>query len=276
MLKHWHYEHMRQIFMDSPELRGQLSPSVIEGEAVWPADKEGSDYRQWESAKKAVSDCAISDVHGFLLTTKKKGEASEEQAGGRRTSCVQFSWLLPVIDHPEYGSSQVIHSRVASDPEAKVKIGNKTNPIQMPYHKSYASDRYAFVATFDPWRIGRMETGEYVLADEEKRRVRILNALRAFKPLLSGHFGASWSHAVPHVNLRAALAGYSVSTLLPLPCSPIYPGWVEKTVNMFPGDGNGMGLIGFGDELAAIEEAKRRIVMVDGLEELLNRLEGML
>ncbi len=266
MMKHWHYEYFRTEAM----AKGlKLSESVKIGEPVWPADKDKSgDYVQWTDPAKAIKECAASDVHGFLLATKK-GEG--EETGGRRTSCVQLSWLLPVLYEggaDSYGLKQVIHSRVAKDPEAQVRSGKESWNIQMPYNKYYASDLYGFVAFLDAGRVGCNEKGELLIdGDEQKKRIRI--AINAFLPLLSGRFGASQSHALPHVNPVCVLAGVVKDGSLPLPVSPIYESWVEKTLKNMP---DGVKLIGTGEPLKGIEDIDYEDGLAELIEEILEEL----
>ncbi|MDA8214767.1 MAG: hypothetical protein M0Z64_05765, partial [Nitrospiraceae bacterium] len=103
MLKHWHLAYMlrEELSNDSKQLCDKCKE--------WKPDRQ-SDAKDETSG---VTACVICDAHGFLSTAKV-------QAPPRRSSCVSFSWLLPIIgsDSP---SKQVIHSRV--EPSGSVEEG---------------------------------------------------------------------------------------------------------------------------------------------------------
>ncbi len=142
----------------------------------------------------------------------------------RRSSCVNFSWMLPVLGtKPE--SKQVIHSRVASGAgEGEEKSS------QMIFHKSYASGVYAFVSSIELGRIGAPLKGDAIADDNELQRRRKL-AVQALLPLCLGAFGASQSHALPHTKCLGLLAALS-ATKKPVPnlISPIYPKGFEESI----------------------------------------------
>lgn len=233
MLKHWHLAYM---------LREELSKSNIQRLCSkcreWKPDRQSDAQNEYSG----VESCVICDAHGFLST-------ATVQVPPRRTSCVSFSWLLPIIgsDSP---SKQVIHSRVepsgkieetSDEPSEERKEGEeevKRKTSQMIFYKSYASSIYGFVCSIDLDRIGKPLVGEGISdANEIKRRRQM--AVRALLPMVMGAFGASQSHALPHTKCLGVLAALSDNTT-PLPnlVSPIYSSGFEESVNMLKAFGN--------------------------------------
>lgn len=146
----------------------------------------------------------------------------------RRSSCVNFSWLLPTLDKNEEGkilapaAKQVIHSRVASGAEEETS--------QMIFHKTYASGVYGFVSSLYLGRIGKPLIGDGITdATEITRRKKL--AVQALLPICLGAFGASQSHALPHTKCIGLLAAIS-TTEKPVPnlISPIYPKGFEESI----------------------------------------------
>jgi len=104
MLKHAHLSLMREL-VDKDD----LCDGCAAGEPVRPGKKtkEGLlDFDRDKSEEAAVKDCAICDVHGFLVAA---GNISR-----RRNSRAMFSWLLPVLGDSETLSRQVTHTRVVN------------------------------------------------------------------------------------------------------------------------------------------------------------------
>jgi CRISPR-associated autoregulator DevR family len=144
----------------------------------------------------------------------------------RRSSCVNFSWLLPVLD-TNSTSKQVIHSRVAS------AGGNEDEKSsQMIFYKNYASSSYAFICSIDLDRIGKPLIGSGLDNTIEIKRRREI-AIKALLPMVMGAFGASQSHALPHakcVGILAALSDYT--TPLPNLISPIYKNGFDESITI--------------------------------------------
>jgi len=146
----------------------------------------------------------------------------------RRSSCINFSWLLPTLDRDaqskviEPVTKQVIHSRVASGVEEETS--------QMIFHKTYASGVYAFVASIDLGRVGKPLIGEGITDTTELIRRKKL-AVQALLPICLGAFGASQSHALPHTKCVGLLAAIS-TTEKPLPnlISPVYSNGFQESI----------------------------------------------
>lgn len=234
MLKHWHLAYMLR------EELNQSSQKLCNKCREWKPDRQ-SDAKDESSG---VTNCIICDAHGFLSTAKV-------QAPPRRSSCISFSWLLPVIGSNS-PSKQVIHSRV--EPSGSIEEGTasaeetegessaneiaeeevKRKTAQMIFYKNYASSVYAFVCSIDLDRIGKLLNGSINFNDngtEVKRRRQM--AVKALLPMVMGAFGASQSHALPHTKCLGVLAALSNNTT-PLPnlVSPIYSKGFEESINM--------------------------------------------
>lgn len=244
MLKHWHLAHV---------LREELSvgaPQLCDKCKVWEPDRQ----TEATSEEGPVRECVICDLHGFL-STKTMGRPP------RRSSCVSFSWLLPVLgtDTP---SKQVVHSRVApSATETKSNQSKKDDPpeeepteeevkrrkTQMIFYKSYASGVYGMVCSLDLARIGTCLDGSTVIDDTETKRRRQM-AVRALLPVVMGALGASQSHALPHTRCLGLLAALSEkSRPLPNLVSPIYSNGFGDSAAVLTALGGSVKSWGYGD-----------------------------
>jgi len=259
MLKHWHYTHYRT---QIPE--DKLCEACKVGEPLRPAfERTGKgeliqvEPKGMDDIKRIVQDCAVCDLHGYLIAKKAKG--AEEGTSTRRTSRAMFSWLLPVLDGPS-ASRQVIHTRVTA--------AATEDTSQMIFNKSYASADYAFVSYLDASKIGFIEDINEATLNDEEVKERVKAAILAYLHMLSGKTGASLSHALPHVDVLSVLVAYSKETQFPVPVSPIYPEYIPKTIGMMP---EGVKLLGYGEagEAGGIEK-------FDKLNDLFNKVQGEL
>lgn len=243
MMKHWHLAYMLR-----EELQLGETAKLCEHCKVWEPERQPSDE------KTGVEKCIICDSHGFL-SAKKRIVGEDKGKNLRRSSCVSFSWLLPVIgtDTP---SKQVIHSRVAhgvteatqdvvqpasiensADLPIDEKLDNKTEEekkktSQMIFYKSYASSVYGFICSIDLDRIGKAIDGAGAIDSTEIKRRRKI-AVKALFPMVMGAFGASQSHALPHTKCLGMLIALSNNTN-PLPnlISPIYNNGFDDSIKM--------------------------------------------
>jgi CRISPR-associated protein Cst2 len=254
MLKHWHYEGMRHLIINSAYSSIPLCAACKVGEPIRPAEllNDGRLSHRIaieKGAEVVVKQCSICDVHGYLAAiagakgtkgTSAESEEEQEPVSERRSSRAMFSWLMPVLENikpnEEMGpvSKQVIHSRVKSGKD----FDDKKLTSQMPFNKSYASGIYAFVSALDVDRIGLVELNlgnpnRYAINDND-RKERIKVAIEAYRLMLSGQIGASLSHALPHQNPIEVLVAYSETGPLPFPVSPTYSDYLEKTIGLMP------------------------------------------
>jgi CRISPR-associated protein Cst2 len=226
MLKHWHYEAVRQLIAQGQYSGLSLCAGCRAGEPLRPSEVRDGRITQIASAEREViSNCVVCDVHGYLIAQEAEGD--QRGISARRTSRVMFSWLMPVLGE-EAISKQVIHNRVSSDPD-----------VMRPFNKSYASGIYSFVSSLDAERIGLIELelggdSPYAVSDANGRRDRIKVVIEAYRHLISGKMGASLSHAVPHSSPVEVLVAYSENSPLPFPVSGIYQDYIEKTRGLMP------------------------------------------
>lgn len=245
MLKHWHYEAMRELgferqlpFCDACRIGEPVRPSLIvdDNGVKKLSHRKGIVER---GVNEIVRSCIVCDIHGYLAAIaggqRGGGEATEEEraVSERRSSRVMFSWLMPVLDS-ELETKQVIHSRVKSGMDFK----EAALKSQMPYYKSYASGTYAFVSALDIERIGLVElnlgTNSPHAVKVKERRQRAKVSIEAYRHLISGQVGASLSHAIPHTRPIEVLAAYSEVSPIPFPISPIYKDYIEEYKGLTP------------------------------------------
>ncbi|MCD6125313.1 DevR family CRISPR-associated autoregulator [bacterium] len=267
MVKHWHQYAMTKLALEKGL---PLCDACRACEPIRPGKIIKGKLEQISIPEsEALRGCVICDTHGFLIA---KGAKSEEKGAkgisSRRTSRAQFSWLIPVIG-TEAPSKQVLHTRVSQQEE----IASGEGAAQMLFSKSYASGVYALVAALDAERIGFAETSlltgdePYVL-EEDERKERINAAIDAFRLLLSGQIGASLSHAVPHMDIVELMVAYHKESPLPFPVSPMYDGYLEKTVGLMP---EGTRILYFGD---GEPEGTKKFETIDNLfEEIICQLD---
>lgn len=229
MLKHWHYEGMRNLILHGSYKSITLCDGCKVGEPIRPGEKKGDKLVQVSKAEpEALTSCAICDIHGYLIA---KGAEGERGTSARRTSRAMFSWLMPVLGF-ESAQKQVLHTRVSQ----QETMAEEEQAAQMLFYKSYASGIYAFVSALDVERIGLVELflgseNPYVI-NEDERKERIKVAIEAYRLMLSGQMGASLSHALPHMNPIEVLVCYSETGPLPFPVSPMYPDYLSKTIGL--------------------------------------------
>ncbi|HOP60133.1 MAG TPA: DevR family CRISPR-associated autoregulator [Candidatus Saccharicenans sp.] len=251
MLKHWHYEGMKNLIVNSIYSQVPLCDGCKVGEPIRPGKIEAGKLGQVAKPEiEAVKDCAVCDIHGYLIAQGARAEETEEETeieeskpkkkskrdigiSSRRSSRAMFSWLIPVLE-AENAQKQVIHTRVSQ----QQSMAEGESSSQMIFNKSYASGIYGFVSGLDIERIGMADSNlgsetAWVI-DDNSRKERIRVAIEAYRYLISGQMGASLSHAVPHMNPLEILAIYSESGPLPFPVSPIYSDYLIKTVGLMP------------------------------------------
>uniref|UniRef100_A0A7C3NEN5 DevR family CRISPR-associated autoregulator n=1 Tax=candidate division WOR-3 bacterium TaxID=2052148 RepID=A0A7C3NEN5_UNCW3 len=270
MLKHWHYEGMRHL-INGAYWPIPLCAACKVGEPVRPGtinDKKLSQMVQPE--KNLISECAVCDIHGYLIAQVPKGENKEKGTSTRRTSRVMFSWLMPVLGY-DTTQKQVIHTRVSQ--QGSVDEGEES--AQMIFNKSYASGIYAFVSALDVDRIGLEElnlgnSDRYAIKDDERKN-RIKVAVEAYRLILSGQIGASLSHSIPHQNPIELLVIYSKEGPLPFPVSPIYSDYFEKTIGLIPKNNKNIKILYWGQKESL---DKNIVIKKNTVDEIFEELKG--
>ncbi|HZP27029.1 MAG TPA: DevR family CRISPR-associated autoregulator [Dehalococcoidia bacterium] len=153
---------------------------------------------------RAISNCILCDLHGFLL---------QAPAISRR-STVEFGWAVGL---PEVYRDIHVHARHAvaermqreereearREREERRRRGEEVEPeevaAQMVYHRPTRSGVYAVVSLFQPWRIGLNEiTYEYAI-DDASRLARYRLGLEGYRNLLQRGDGAMTSTRLPHI-----------------------------------------------------------------------------
>jgi len=152
---------------------------------------------------RAISNCILCDLHGFLMQTPAIS----------RRSTVEFGWAVGL---PEVHREIHVHARHAvagrmqreerdearRGREERRRRGEQVEAeevaAQMVYHRPTRSGVYAVVSLFQPWRIGLNEVNyEYAIdGDSRVRRYRL--ALEGYKNLLQRADGAMTSTRLPH------------------------------------------------------------------------------
>ena len=264
MLKHHHYAAMREaaLGMGLP-----LCDGCRAGEPIRPGKREGDEIRQVAVAEAtAVSQCAICDVHGYLIA---QGAKKEEKRGvsSRRNSRCTLSWLLPVLDGAETTSRQVVHTRVSQQGSMEE---SQQQQAQMLFYKSYASGLYGFISTLDIGRIGYLESEGRRAADADWQ-ARAHAAIFAYRDLLSGRLGASQSHALPHGAPLEVTVALSFNGPLPNPVSPIYPDYRRQYLGLLPA--GGAEVMGYGGD--ALPGLTLMPTIRDVLDEALRKISGV-
>jgi CRISPR-associated protein Cst2 len=224
MLKHFHLTHMTALELSEPNPR--LCDGCKVGEPIRPGVFKEDKVEELAdiSEEDAIKKCVICDTHGYLV--------AQAQAL-RRTSRALFSWLVPVLES-EYASKQVLHSRVSRQITMRVTDEEKRK-VQMLFSKSYASGFYAFVSVLDLAGLGYSESKAIQVLELDEWKRRAIVAIKAYIPLLTGHLGASLSHALPHAECCELLAVISNSHLVTVPFSPIYgEKYAEEYLGLLP------------------------------------------
>lgn len=225
MLKHVHVQALWQIARDKLPLCSScrnLEPSRANAEqAVTGAGDEAS------AMKKAIEQCAICDLHGFLV----------ERPTINRSSCLEFGWAVALPDHC-YRDLHV-HARHAVGVRARPRAQERNRPAsqddtspedaeqteaageaaptsQMVYHRPTRSGVYAVLTVFMPWRIGLEHiTYNYVITPED-RLARYQHALRAYQAMFWRTEGAMTTTRLPHIYAFEGTVVVS-TTNLPVP-----------------------------------------------------------
>ncbi|MGB9771738.1 MAG: DevR family CRISPR-associated autoregulator [Candidatus Kapaibacteriota bacterium] len=281
MLKHWHQEGIRQLILKNTSTSLRLCDGCKAGEPIRPGEFKNDKLVQvGKPEDKAIQECVICDIHGYLIAQEAKSETSEAQPESkegtktkkkgisqRRNSRAMFSWLMPVLGYPT-AQRQVIHTRVSQ--QGAMAEGEVS--AQMIFNKSYASGIYAFVSAIDVERIGLVESNlglvdPYAVDDHNERKERIKIAIESYRLLLSGQMGASLSHSIPHQNPIEILVAYSDKGPLPFPVSPMYSDWLKKTIGLMP---EGTHFVYFGPEAPDI--ALKKYTIEELFQEIISKV----
>jgi CRISPR-associated autoregulator DevR family len=165
-----------------------------------------------------IQECAVEDITGFMAAPPGGGQAV------RRTSRVQFSYLIPDADSARH---------VSPMPQFHVRYGKEE---QMIFNVESGSAIYTLITNIDVDGIGRVDSNKIVV---NNRRDRITLAIEALALMINGGYvGAKKSRYFPQMEPLGAVA--VVSHPYPLVVSPpkvrqdsngtLAPWYLEDTV----------------------------------------------
>ena len=140
-----------------------------------------------EAMKRAINNCTLCDLHGFLM----------QRPAIARRSTVEFGWAIGI---PEVHRDIHIHARHSMEERGvQQEEAEREVAAQMVYHRPTRSGIYAVISVFQPWRIGLNEIDyKYVIeAGERSRRYHLV--LKGYKAMFIRAEGAMTSTRLPHV-----------------------------------------------------------------------------
>lgn len=168
----------------------------------------------------AIRESIVADVGGFLY--------AEEELPVKRTSRVQFGYMLPVYDAIE---SVAIESQFhARHVPSEVGVGGQ-RPAQMIYYVETASAVYGMTVNLDIDGIGKttlVKVSNAVDANEKRRRIKA--SLYALAGLFIGEgFGAKLSRFLPIRDVESMVAAIS-SPIAFTVSPPQHKSYIAETV----------------------------------------------
>ena len=211
MMKHIHADYFRQIALDDgadnlesynghlPLSRNSivLDPNRIATETEMAEMLQDKGKENKEIIDYVIANCALTDVHGILMTAKKRMLP--------RKSRVEFGWVVavPQINQTDH----FIHVKYARENATKyTHEKDETNKGQALFHRPASSAEYAVIAHIETDKVGLNEITMESPISEEARRARVNAALRALVQTLMHPYGAGRSQQAPHVGgFRGAL-----------------------------------------------------------------------
>lgn len=204
MMKHIHADYFRKIALDDgaddidtydgplPLSRNSIvfDPNRISTETEMVEMLQNKEQTNAEIIDYVIENCALTDVHGILMTGKKRMVP--------RKSRVEFGWVVAI---PEVSQTEhFIHTKYARENATKYKHEkDETNKGQALFHRPASSAEYAVIAHVEAEKIGMNELSMESPISEEARRTRITAVLRALVQTLMHPYGAGRSQQAPHV-----------------------------------------------------------------------------
>jgi len=177
------------------------------------AQSEGLKNKEEKEVEEAlVRNCAICDLHGFLLAEQNYPQA-------RRESLIKMSHIIPAEEFCELKTNFTLtHNRVTAE-----------SAEMMLFRREYASSIYAFESLINLAQIGRSSyekednkdvwLGKKILNDKEEVKRRIRSAVLAYMYAITGELGANTSRSLP---LFTPLELVIILTKNPIP-RPVHP-----------------------------------------------------
>mgnify|MGYP000641303465 CR=1 FL=1 len=175
------------------------------------------------AVNKAIAQCAICDLHGFLIAPRTEGEEGQGRRrrsqedrfpAVHRTSVIEFGWIVGVPQ--KFHRDLHLHARHSQEEQAR-EGDEKEVTAQMLYHRPTRSGVYAFVTLFQAWRIGLNEVNyTYALNDDNERKKRYELALTAYEWTFKRPDGAMTTTRLPHIEGAEGLV-LVAKTAVPVP-----------------------------------------------------------
>jgi len=160
-----------------------------------------------EAMKRAINNCALCDLHGFLM----------QRPAIARRSTVEFGWAIGI---PEVHRDIHIHARHSMEERGaqreEAEREAREVAAQMVYHRPTRSGVYAVVSVFQPWRISLNEIDYKYAIKAEERECRYQLVLRGYKAMFMRTEGAMTSTRLPHIEGMEGLIAVS-ETNFPAP-----------------------------------------------------------
>jgi len=225
MMKHIHADYFRQIALDdgADDLENYdghlplssnsivLDPNRISTEAEMAEMLKDKNKENKEIIDYVIKNCALTDVHGILMTAKKRMLP--------RKSRVEFGWVVAVPKVSQ--TDHFIHVKYARENATKYSNEkDETNKGQALFHRPASSAEYAFIAHVETDKIGLNEITLKSPISEEARRVRVNAVLRALVQTLMHPYGAGRSQQAPHVG---GFQGALITSNSRIPASTVSP-----------------------------------------------------
>lgn len=225
MMKHIHADYFRQIALDDgadeieeydgplPLSRNSivLDPNRISTEKDMVEMLKDKDRSNAEIIDYVIENCALTDVHGILMTGKKRMVP--------RKSRVEFGWVVAVPEMSQ--TDHFIHTKYAQENATKYSHEkDETNEGQALFHRPASSAEYAVLAHIEADKIGLNELRMESPISEEARQQRVTAALRALVQTLMHPYGAGRSQQAPHVG---GFRGVLVSSNSRIPAATVSP-----------------------------------------------------
>ena len=239
MMKHIHADYFRQIALDDgagdthdderddydgalPLSRNSivLDPNRISTEEeMTEMLKKKDEVSNAEIIDYVIENCALTDVHGILMTEKGRMVP--------RKSRVEFGWVTAVPEASQ--TDHYFHVKYAKENATKYSHDkDETNEGQAPFHRPASSAAYAFLAHVEADKIGLNELTLQSPIPEEDRRARVTATLRAMVQTLMHPYGAGRSQQAPHVSGFDGLVVSSDSRIPAATVSPLEPDFKEE------------------------------------------------
>jgi CRISPR-associated protein Cst2 len=226
MMKHIHADYFRQIALDDgaddlgnydghlPLSRNSivLDPNRISTEKeMTEMLKRKDEVSNAEIIDHVIENCALTDVHGILMTEKGRMVP--------RKSRVEFGWVVAVPKASQ--TDHFIHVKYARENATKyTNEKDETNKGQALFHRPASSAEYAVIAHVETDKIGLNEITLESPISQEARRTRVNAVLRALVQTLMHPYGAGRSQQAPHVG---GFQGALITSNSRIPASTVSP-----------------------------------------------------